>query len=93
MQKLRPFNAAEFLETPEDVSLFLNEALATHDPAYFAHAVGVVARAKGMSAVAQKAGIAREQMYRSFSANGNPTMKSTFAVLDALGIRLSVSVS
>lgn len=87
--KLSTFDPAEYLETDDDIAFFLNDALATGNPGYIAHAVGVVARAKGMTDLAKKTGIAREQLYRSFSGNGNPTLKTTFAVLEALGIKLT----
>lgn len=85
---LTPFDAAEYLETDEDIAVFLNEALKTGNPGYIASAVGVIARAKGMTDLAKKTGIAREQLYKSFSGKGNPTLKTTFSVLDALGIKL-----
>jgi probable addiction module antidote protein len=40
-----------------------------------------------------KLGLSREQLYRSFSANGNPTLKTTLAVMNALGIELTAKVS
>ncbi|HEV2620189.1 MAG TPA: addiction module antidote protein [Acidobacteriaceae bacterium] len=49
----------------------------------------VVARAKGMAAIAEQTGMSREQLYRSFSSNGNPTLKTTLAVMRALGIELT----
>jgi probable addiction module antidote protein len=42
-----------------------------------------------MAEIASQTGLSREQLYRSFSENGNPTLKSTLAVLKALGIELS----
>lgn len=45
--ELSPFDAAEYIETNEDAAVFLNEALKTSNPGYIAHAVGVIARAKG----------------------------------------------
>ena len=56
---------------------------------YVAKALGVVARAKGMTEIARKTGLSREQLYRSFSENGNPTLKTTFAVMRALGIEMT----
>lgn len=61
----------------------------TEDAGYIAHALGVVARAKGMTQIANETGLSREQLYRSFSANGNPTLKTTIAVMKALGIELA----
>ena len=68
------------------------EAFETDDPAYIAHALGVVARAKGMSEIASRTGLSREQLYRSFSARGNPTLKTTLAVMKALNIKLTAKV-
>jgi probable addiction module antidote protein len=65
------------------------EALASEDAGYIAHALGVVARAKGTTQIASETGLSREQLYRSFSKNGNPTLKTTIAVMKALGIELT----
>lgn len=82
------FDPAEMLTSREAVAAFMSDALASGDSGYIAHAVGVVARAKGMSQIAEEAGLSREQLYRSFSRQGNPTLKTTLAVLQALGIEL-----
>jgi probable addiction module antidote protein len=42
-----------------------------------------------MTQIANETGLSREQLYRSFSADGNPTLKTTIAVMKALGIELS----
>ena len=65
------------------------ESFGTADSAYVAHALGVVARAKGMTPVAKRAGPSREQLYRSLSDNGNTTLSTTLTVLDALGFGLA----
>jgi probable addiction module antidote protein len=49
-----------------------------------------VAEAQGMAAVAERAGITRESLYRVLSPNGNPTIKTLLAVLDAAGLKLGV---
>ena len=54
---------------------------------------GVVARAKGMAQVAEQTGLSREQLYRSLSERGNPTLKTTIAVMKALGIELTAKVA
>ena len=53
------------------------------------HALGVVARAKGMAQIAGQTGLSREQLYRSFSEKGNPTLRTTLAVMKALGVQLT----
>ena len=44
----------------------------------------------GLGAVAAKAGISRESLYRSLSPKGNPTLKTLITVLNTMGLRLSV---
>jgi probable addiction module antidote protein len=83
-EKLTPYDPAEDLVSDEGIAIFMEEAFKTEDPAYIAHALGVVARAKGMAQIAKETGLSREQLYRSFSKSGNPTLKSTFAVMKAL---------
>ena len=83
------FDAADFLDTDEEVSEYLALVLETGDAAHIAHALGVVARAKGMSKVAEESGVSRELLYRSLSNEGNPTLRTMLAVLPALGIRLT----
>ncbi|MGB8261799.1 MAG: addiction module antidote protein [Terracidiphilus sp.] len=91
-KKLTSYDPAEDLGSDEAISVFMAEALQTNDAAYIAHALGVVARARGMAQIASRTGLSREQLYRSFSAEGNPTLKTTLAVLDALGIRLTAKL-
>lgn len=65
------------------------DAMESNDAAYIANAIGVVARARGMSDIAHDTGLSREQLYRSFSAGGNPTLKSIIAVMRALGVKIT----
>lgn len=87
--RLTTYDPAEDLNSDKAVATFMAEAFETEDAGYIAHALGVVARAKGMSQIASETGLSREQLYRSFSENGNPTLKSTIAVMKALGIELT----
>jgi len=89
---LTPYDPAEDLTNNEDIALFLGEAFQTNDVPYIAHALGVVARAKGMAQIAAETGLSREQLYRSFSAKGNPTLKTTLAVIQALGMTLTAKL-
>lgn len=88
-EKLTIFDPAEHLKSDQAVADFMAAAFETNDPAYVAHALGVVARAKGMTEIANRTGLSREQLYRSFSSEGNPTLRTTLAVMKALGIKLS----
>ena len=90
--KLTNYDPAEDLTSNATIATFMAEAFATEDTSYIAHALGVVARAKGMSQIAGQTGLSREQLYRSFSEHGNPTLKTTMAVMKALGIELTAKV-
>ena len=91
-EKLTTYDPAEDLATDDAVALFMAQAFETNDAGYIAHALGVVARAKGMAQIAGQTGLSREQLYRSFSENGNPTLKTTLAVMKALGVELTARV-
>jgi probable addiction module antidote protein len=89
VEKLSHYDPAEDLTSDAAITAFMAEAFETGDVGYIAHALGVVARAKGMAQIALQTGLSREQLYRSFSANGNPTLKTTIAVMQALGVELT----
>ena len=91
-EKLTNFDAAEYLTSDEAIAIFMEDAFQTNDVRYIAHALGVVARAKGMAQIAGQTGLSREQLYRSFSEKGNPTLKTTLAVMNALGIQLTAKI-
>lgn len=89
VEKLIPYDPAEDLTTDEAIEVFLTDAFETGDAAYIARALGVVARAKGMTKIARETGLAREQLYRSLSENGNPTLETIVAVMKAIGFQIS----
>ena len=91
-EKLTDYDPAAALVNDEKIAAFLADALETGDAAFIAKSLGVVARAKGMAEIAKQTGLSREQLYRSFSANGNPTLKSTLAVMKALGVDLTAKI-
>ncbi len=91
-EKLTSYDPAEDLGSDEAIAVFMAEAFQTCDAGYIAHALGVVARAKGMAQIAGQTGLSREQLYRSFSEQGNPTLKTTLAVMNALGIQLTTKI-
>ena len=88
IEKLTTYDPATALVDDEEIAFFMADAFETGDAAYIAKALGVVARAKGMTEIAKKTGFSREQLYRSFSERGNPTLKTTLAVMRALGVEM-----
>ena len=92
MIKTEPFDPAQYLTSPESQTDLLNDALATGDASYVAHALGVIARARGMTEIARAAGITREALYRSLSEDGDPRLTTLLGVMRALGVRLTAEV-
>ena len=86
--KATRFDPAEILKTPEECAWFLTDALQTKDPAQIAHALGTLARAKGMREVAKKTGLSREGLYKILSDKGNPEIATILRILQVLGVEL-----
>lgn len=93
--KALPYDVAEQLRTPEEMAAYLDAWLdeAPDDVAGIARALGDIARAKGMSQVAQEAGLSRESLYRALSADGNPSFDTVLKVARALGVKLRASTA
>jgi len=89
--KSQPFDPADLLDDEDYMAAYLSEALDTGDPAFIADALGVVARARGMSRIARDTGLSRESLYRALSPAGNPELGTLLRVVGALGLRLSVT--
>lgn len=86
-----PFDAAEFLDDEAAQVDYLGDALGTNDASVIAHALGVVARARGMTQVARDAGVQRENLYRALSSTGRPELATVVKVIQSLGLRLQVA--
>ena len=83
----------EKLKDAEFAAEYLNVSLEDSDEGAderFLIALRQVAKAHGMTAVAEKSGMARQAMYRALSESGNPELSSLRALLDAMGLRLAV---
>lgn len=88
--ELPRFDAAEHLRDEADIAEYLTIVLEENDPAALAEALGTVARARGMSAVAESAGIAREALYKALRPGSQPRFETIQRVCTALGVRLTV---
>lgn len=90
---LPTFDIGEYLKTPEDIAAYLQLALDDDDPAELAHSLGVIARAHGMSDIAQKSGIGREALYKALRPGSQPRFDTIAKVMKALNIRLTVTTN
>lgn len=87
----KPWDAAEMLNTPADITAYLDAYLEDGTPEELCRALGTIARSHGMSALARETGISREALYRAFRDTGNPTLDTLLRVLKAFGVRLAVA--
>lgn len=71
----------------------MEDALETDDPAFIAKALGTIARARGMSQIAKKAGLSRESLYKALSTEGNPEFGTVIRVMHALGLKFSITAA
>jgi probable addiction module antidote protein len=89
--KTIPWDSAAYLKTDQDIANYLQVVFEDGDPALISHALGVIARAKGMAQIAQAAGLGRESLYKALSPDGNPEFATVLRVLRALGLKLNVA--
>ncbi len=88
--KTTRWDSAEHLKTDEDMVAYIDACLEEggDDAAFIAHALGVVARAKGMTQLAKDTGLGRESLYKALSGEGNPSFATILKVMHALGVKL-----
>jgi probable addiction module antidote protein len=91
--KTEQFDAARYLTSPSSQEELLNDALASGDAGYVSHALGIIARARGMTAVAREAGVTREALYKALKENGDPRLTTLLGVARALGVTLTAHVA
>lgn len=92
VSELSEFDMAEHIKTEEDIAAYLNLVLEEGDGAELAHALGVIARAKGMADIAEKSGITREALYKALRPNAQPRFDTVYKVMQAMGIKLQAHV-
>lgn len=85
-----PFDASEFFDSEESQAKLVADAFETGDHRYITHALGVVAKAEGMTKIARQAGVSREALYKALSDDGDPKFSTLMGVLKALNLKVSV---
>lgn len=90
-EKFAPWDIVEFLTDDETIIEYLKAALEENDPAFFMKAVGDVARAKGMTSVAEEARLGRASLYKALSGERDPRISTVMKVLGSLDIQLAVA--
>jgi probable addiction module antidote protein len=90
MGKTTRWDAADYLKSEERQIAYITAALETGDADFVRDALGIVARARGMSEIAKNAGLNRESLYKALGKNGNPEFATVMRIVRALGLTLSV---
>ena len=79
------------LRKPKRIWLPISAALEDGDLELLKAALGGIARAKGMSRIAEAAGLGRANLYKALPPEGNPEFATVAKVLKALGLRFSIA--
>ena len=90
--KTTPWDPAKTIRDDEEAAVYLDVALNEGDHTDVAWALGVIARYKGMAAVAEATGLGRESLYKALSHQGNPEFATVLKVVKALGLQLHATV-
>jgi len=89
-EKFSRYDTADYLETDEDILLYLEACEETGEPALIAAALGDIARARNMTQLAKTVGMSRAGLYRALSPEGNPSFATVTKVARALGLKVSI---
>ena len=85
------YDTADYLKSEEDMVAYLEACMeeAGDDPSFFAHALGNIARARGMAQLAKETGLTREGLYKALSKDSNPSLGTVLKVMRALGLKFT----
>ena len=86
----RKWDASEYLDSPEMIHEYLQAAFEEGDTELLLTAIGNVAKAKGMSEIARKTNLSRQNLYKALVPNGSPKFDTVKKVIEALGCKLTV---
>ncbi len=85
---LPDFDMAWQLKSEEDIAAYVTMVIEEGDAAELAHALGVAAKARGMTEIAKATGFSREALYKALRPNAKPRFDTINRVCAALGVRL-----
>ncbi|MGN7906272.1 addiction module antidote protein [Pseudomonas sp. 22373] len=90
LSQTKRFEASRFLDSPETIAAFLAEAMKANDAQTLMHALGEVAKAKGVNQFAQDAGVNRESLYKTLKSGEKTRFATIQKLMVALGVELTV---
>jgi probable addiction module antidote protein len=93
MARIKEFDPSAFLNNEAVIAEYLTASLEDPNPDVFLSAVGHVAKARGMSTIANEAGLGRESLYKALTPGAKPRYDTVLKVLHSLGVKLSISAA
>ena len=93
MAKITDFDPSAYLDDEATIAEYLTAALEDENPDVFLSAIGNVAKARGMTTIAEETGLGRESLYKAMAPGAKPRYDTVLRVLNSLGVKISVSPS
>lgn len=82
---------ADYLDSKEMIAKYLNTVLEEGDNADIINAIGHIAKAIGMTKIAEETGLSRPNLYKALSDGAKPQFATIMKVLKAVGGQLQVN--
>jgi probable addiction module antidote protein len=86
----KKWDSSEYLDSPEMIHEYLKAAFEQDDDELLITAIGNVAKAQGMTEIARKANLSRQNLYKALSPNSSPKFGTVKKVIEALGCKLAI---
>lgn len=90
--KFRIFDAAEFLDSEEAIAAYVSDAIQDDDSDRLLTALATVARARGMSGLAEATGLGRESLYKTLRPGAKPRFDTIMRIMKGLNIKIAATV-
>lgn len=85
------FDIADYLDSNEMIAEYLNEVLEEGNDADIIAAIGNIAKAIGMTKIAEKTGLSRPSLYKALAEGSKPQFSTILKVMKAVGGEMRVS--
>ena len=89
--QLTPFDMTEYLDSEETIAQYLTQVLEERDTDELIRAIGHIAKARGMSQLAQESGLGRESLYKTFAPGSKPRFETIAKIVHSLGLHFKIT--
>ena len=91
VESMTRFDVSDYLTDEESIAEYLNAVMAEGDQGLLLSAIGDIAKARGMTQIAEASGLGRESLYKALAPGAKPRFETIIKVLRVLGVNLSLS--